>query len=101
MQPFELLIPIIAIVAGTFLVGYLASKVFGLINAWINRKKSGLSEDKAREVVDFMNRTERRLRSLEQIIVDQDFLDDKKINELPDFESEEEKKSRLSNRLKS
>jgi hypothetical protein len=101
MQPFELLIPIVAIVAGTFLVGFLASKIFGLINAWINRKKTGLSEDKAREIVDFMNNTERRLRSLEQIIVDQDFLDDKKLTQLPDFESEDEKKSRLANRLKS
>ncbi|MCA1801036.1 MAG: hypothetical protein LC662_01085 [Rhodothermaceae bacterium] len=101
MQPFEILIPIIAIVAGTFLVGYLASKVFGLINSWINRKKTGISEDKAREIVDFMNNTEHRLRSLEQIIVDQDFLDEKKLTQLPDFESEDEKKSRLSNRLKS
>lgn len=101
MQPFEILIPIIAIVAGTFLVGYLASNVFGLLNSWINRKKTGLGEDKAREIVDFMNNTERRLRSLEQIIVDQDFLDEKNMTQLPDFESEEDKKSRLANRLKS
>jgi hypothetical protein len=101
MDSFELLIPIIAILSGTFLTVFIASKIFGLINAWINRKKSGLSEDKAHELVDFMSRTERRLKNLEQIIVDQDFLDDKNTLELPDFETEEERKSRLSNRLKS
>jgi polyhydroxyalkanoate synthesis regulator phasin len=98
---FEFLIPILAILSGTFLVAYLASKVFGLIQTWVNRKKTGLSEDKARELVDFMVRTERRLNNLEQIIVDQDFLDGRDTLDLPDPESEEEKKSRLSNRLKS
>jgi hypothetical protein len=97
----ELLIPIFAIVCGTFITVYLFSKIFGLAQSWVNRKKTGLSEDKARELVDFMNRTEARLRSLEQIIVDQDFLDDKRIGHLPDIETDEERRSRLPNKLKS
>lgn len=105
MSLFEALIPISAIIAVFGTGWFIFNGVFKLIRLRIERKYSSSSLDN-KELKNFMERTEQRLRALEHIVTDDDsdefgFY----INE-PEKKKENETrnevdKSRLKNQLKS
>lgn len=115
----DLLIPLVAIIAvfgPAFYVIYLTGK---LIRYRIDKKYKAEHSVKAREMAEFMERTETRLRALEEIVSDDEFEKPEKsttsrsrtitpdIKEKDEEESESDEdiwsgeKSKLKNQLKS
>lgn len=74
---FEDLIPIIGIISGTLLTGYIFAKVFGLIKYWIDHKHHD-SEDieiLLHQFNTYKRSVEERLQHLEMIVTDTPDLD--------------------------
>jgi hypothetical protein len=105
MTPVEILIPIVAIIAVFGTGWFIFNGIFKLVRLKMERKYSDSTKDN-KELKAFMERTEQRLRALEQIVTDDDsdefgvYIEEpekKQKNKSPD----EETKSRLKNQLKS
>lgn len=67
----EMVVALVGSIGAFALVGYLASKTFGLIKTWINRNKNSIPEEEfnrlAKAFMQYKKDTERRLRHLETI----------------------------------
>lgn len=72
----EMIVALVGAIGAFALVGYLATKVFGLIRAWIDRNKSGINEETfdrlAKAFIEHKKNTERRIQHLEAIIADEE-----------------------------
>ncbi|NGP87313.1 hypothetical protein [Fodinibius halophilus] len=71
----EMVVALVGSLGAFALVGYLASKTFGLIKAWINRKNSSVEEEQfnrlAKAFMEHKKNTEKRLQNLETIATDE------------------------------
>lgn len=75
MSGEEMIVAIIATVAGVGLLGFIIARITGLIQTWINRDKGGYDEETfnrlAKAFMQHKKDTERRLQNLEAIISDE------------------------------
>lgn len=71
-----MIVALVGTIAGVGLIGYLSAKIFGLINAWINRNNNSIPEESfnrlAKAFMEYKENTERRLQNLEAIISEED-----------------------------
>ncbi|WP_138431243.1 hypothetical protein [Fodinibius saliphilus] len=71
----EMVVALVGSLGAFALVGYLASKTFGLIKAWINRNNSSIEEEQfnrlAKAFMEHKKKTENRLKNLETIATDE------------------------------
>ena len=63
MAEEEFVLALLGIIAGTVIAGITIGGFFSLVKTWINRKKSDS---------EFKRNTERRLETLEEIVIDED-----------------------------
>lgn len=84
MEGPEFLIAAIAIVGGIWLTAYIFGNIFKLIRTGIeSRSKSGLPSDvvSMKEFIEYKLKVEKRIQTLEAIVVDQDLVDQRKLRE--------------------
>jgi hypothetical protein len=72
----EMIVALVGAIGAFALIGYLSAKVFGLINAWINRNNNSISEESfnrlAKAFMEHKEKTEHRLQNLEAIIASEE-----------------------------
>lgn len=83
----EMIVALVGSIGAFALVGYLSAKFFGLIKAWINRKKGGVPEEEfnrlAKAFMNYKKESQRRLQNLEAIIADEDPVNASSESEIP------------------
>lgn len=83
----EMIVALVGSIGAFALVGYLSAKFFGLIKAWINRKKGGVPEEEfnrlAKAFMSYKKESQRRLQNLEAIIADEDSVNASSKSETP------------------
>lgn len=83
----EMVVALVGSIGAFALVGYLSAKFFGLIKAWINRKKGGVPEEEfnrlAKAFMNYKKESQRRLQNLEAIIADEDSVNTSSESETP------------------
>lgn len=108
MDAPEFLIAALAIVGGLGLTAYIFGSIFKLIRTSIEAKHRGkeVSGDvvSMKDFIEYKLKVEKRIQTLEAIVVDQDLMDQKKLQanqNLIDVDPiEEESDKRLRNRLR-
>jgi len=104
MGPNEVMVAVVAIVGGLLFSFFFFAGIFKIVRTWIeSRGKANLPVDAVsmKEFIEYKLRTEKRIQTLEAIVVDQDLIDQKKLetgNRENDFSDEQEKV--LKNRLR-
>jgi hypothetical protein len=104
MGPEEFMVAAIAIVGGLALSFFFFAGIFKIVRTWIeSRGKANLPVDAVsmKEFIEYKLKTEKRIQTLEAIVVDQDLIDQKKLdagNREDEFNDEQEKV--LKNRLR-
>jgi hypothetical protein len=100
----EMMVAIVAIIGGLTFSFFFFAGIFKIIRTWIeSRGKSNLPVDaiSMKEFIEYKLKVEKRIQTLEAIVVDQDLIDQKKLdagNREDIFIDEEEKV--LKNRLR-
>lgn len=76
MSEEEMMVALFAIIGGLTFTGYVFTKIFGLVKAWIDRNNSGIHADDfnrlAKAFMKHKNDSERRIQNLEAIIADEE-----------------------------
>ncbi|HAC16597.1 MAG TPA: hypothetical protein DCE78_11745 [Bacteroidetes bacterium] len=104
----EFVLAVLAIGGGIFLTAYIFGSIFKLIRMGIESKNSSgkVSGDvvSMKEFIEYKLRAEKRIQTLEAIVVDQDLIDQRKLdahNKTIDVEPQEEENDKfLRNRLR-
>lgn len=104
MGPNEVMVAVVAIVGGLLFSFFFFASLFKVVRTWIeSRNKANLPVDAVsmKEFIEYKLKTEKRIQTLEAIVVDQDLIDLKKLdagNREDEFNDEQEKV--LKNRLR-
>lgn len=102
----EFVVALTAIIAGTLLTGVIFVKITHIIQSWIEGRKtekgsSGVDQ-RLQQLEDFHSHTEKRLRNLETIVVDNDIsLPDQPRSTKTSKQNEVQESGRLHNKLRS
>lgn len=100
----EMLVATVAIIGGLAFSFFFFAGIFKIIRTWIeSRGKSNLPVDAVsmKEFIEYKLKIEKRIQTLEAIVVDQDLIDQKKLdagNREDTYSADEEKV--LKNRLR-